>query len=120
MIRRPALLVPLAALVASLAFAPAASAKSCRLSPSEQRGLGATYVFKLRATGVTCGKAKKVVKAFNACRKANGGADGRCNRRVLRFRCSESRFNRISTQYDSNVVCKRGAKRVTFTYQQNT
>ena len=118
MIRRTAVsLLPFAAV---LALAAPASAKSCNLSPNEQRSLGATYVLNLKAKKVTCGKAKKVVKAFNACRKANGGVDGRCTKKVKRFRCTESRFNETSFQYDSNVTCKRGRKRVTFTYQQNT
>src|SRR3954467_9855548 len=40
------------------------------------RHLGATYVTSLSATNVSCVKAKRVVKAFNACRKAHGGAGG--------------------------------------------
>ena len=123
MIRRSQLapLLAAAALVLLVAAAPASAARNCKLSTSEQRNLGATYVqTPLKVKGVTCGKGKKVVKAFNACRKANGGADGRCPRRALRFRCTESRFNKLSTQYDSRVTCKRGGKRVLFTYTQFT
>lgn len=121
MFRRPALLLPLAALLASLAAAAPAAAATCKLSTSEQRGgLGATYTTSLRVTNTACANGKRVVKAFNACRKANGGADGRCNRKVRRFSCTERRSNQIKTQYDSKVTCKRGAKRVIFTYTQFT
>src|SRR4051794_41623740 len=55
------------------------------------RHLGATYVTSLSATNVSCVKAKRVVKAFNACRKAHGGADGTCTSSVQSFRCAEKR-----------------------------
>ena len=114
-------MIRLSLLLAALALALPASAAAgtCNIS-GDERELGATYVTNLRTKGVSCAKGRRVVKAFNACRKANGGADGRCNRKVRRFRCSEERFNELEgVQYDSRVVCKRGAKRVHFTYTQN-
>jgi hypothetical protein len=115
------LILPLLPLAAVLATAAPAQAGSCSLSMSEQRnGLGATYTTSLRVTKTTCAKGKQVVKAFNSCRKANGGADGRCTRKVKKFSCSEKRTNQIDTQYDSTTTCKRGGKKVVFTYTQFT
>ena len=112
----------LCALGAMLAF-PAGSAtaeaptatvsKSC--SVGDSRSYGTTYVLKISTRNVTCRKARRVVRAFHACRP---GKAGRCGRRVLRFRCSENRFNSTSTQYDSRVTCRRGGKRVWHTYTQ--
>ena len=114
------LLLTAAASVALLGAAPA-SAAGCRLSSSEQRGgLGATYTTSLSVKGVSCSGGKRVARTFQACRKRNGGADGRCNRRVRRFSCSERRSNKIRTQYDSRVTCKRGSRRVIFTYTMFT
>lgn len=102
----------------ALTLPASAAAGTCNIS-GQERKLGATYVTSLKTKGVSCRKGKRVVKAFNACRHENG-AGGRCNRRVLRFRCSEDRFNELKgVQYDSRVTCKRGAKRVRFTYTQN-
>jgi hypothetical protein len=113
------LLLPAAACIALIGAAPA-SAAGCHLSTSEQRGLGATYTTSLSVKGVSCAKGKRVARAFQACRKSNGGADGRCDHRVRRFSCSERRSNRIRTQYDSSVTCRRGARRVHLTYTMFT
>jgi hypothetical protein len=95
--------------------APTATAsKTC--SVGDTRSYGTTYVTKITTRRVTCRKAKKVVRAFHKCRK---GARGRCGRRVLRFRCSENRTFGAGSFY-SNVVCKRGGKRVRHTYTQWT
>ncbi|MEA2285646.1 MAG: hypothetical protein QOJ21_1689 [Solirubrobacteraceae bacterium] len=114
-----------AALAASVAT-PASAATTPR-DPSvtcnvkrDGRKLGATYVTSLRATGLACPKAKSVVKAFNACRRANGGAGGSCTASVQGFRCSERRGPAIPTQYSSSVTCKSGARAVRFVYTQFT
>ena len=60
-----------------------------------------------------------VVRAFNACRKASGGAKGHCRRTVRGLRCSEVR-NAIPTQFNSNATCRGGAVVVRFTYTQFT
>ena len=52
------------------------------------------------------------------CRTEAGGKRGRCNRRVMRYSCTETRQS-ISTEFNALVRCKRGAKRITHTYQQN-
>src|SRR3954449_10527753 len=84
------------------------------------RHLGATYVTSLSATQVSCAKAKRVVKAFNACRKAHGGADGTCTSPVQGFRCAEKRGAAIPTQYSARVTCRSAARRIQFAYTQFT
>ena len=121
MLRRalvPCLLVLLAVPVAAQAAPTATAAKTCNISGKE-RSLGTSYVLSLKASGTSCGKAQKLVKAFHACRHENGKA-GRCSRRVKGYRCSEQRLNKIKTQYDSKVSCKDGGKRVSHTYTQFT
>ena len=84
------------------------------------RRLGATYVTSLRATNVSCAKAKRVVRAFNLCRKAHGGADGTCTSSVQGYHCTEKRGAAIPTQYSSRVTCRSAARRVQFAYTQFT
>lgn len=101
------------ALGLALAGAPAASAKSC--SPPKYPGNG--YFTSLTVKNTTCAKGRKVALAHYRCRTENGKA-GRCKRRVLRFSCSETR-TKIPTELNGRVTCKRGGKRVVYTYQQN-
>jgi hypothetical protein len=81
--------------------------------------MGASYVTSLHVTKTSCSTGKAVVRAFNACRHHSGGAAGHCHHKVKHYSCSEHRAG-ISVQYDSSVTCKRGARRVKFTYTQNT
>ena len=114
--------VPLALLAACAAFAPSAGAgpvaeasKGC--SPGNTRGYGTTYVTKISVSGgPSCRGAKALIKSFHACRP---GKSGRCAR-VAGYRCSENRFNKISSQYDSNVTCRKGGRTVKHTYTQFT
>ena len=92
-------------------------AATCDISGQERR-LGATYVTRLTTRGVSCRTAKALVRDFHRCRRRNGGADGRCSR-VNRYRCSERRTT-APTQFDSRTTCRRGTRRVSFTYTQNT
>ena len=95
----------------------AGAAKSCGFS----RSLGATYVTRISAKRVSCAKAKDVIRAFNACRKDHGGADGRCPSKVAGgFRCNEGKRLRGPISIDADVSCRKGAKRVKFHYQQDT
>ena len=121
------ILVPLAALAILLAI-PAATAggsggpeaqsaaRTCRLSVSQQRNMGTSYVLSLRVRITTCRNGKRVVKGFHRCRP---GRRGRCRRRVFGYRCRERRYNRSSISYDSKVRCAKGSRRVWHTYQQN-
>lgn len=123
MLRRalPLLIVTLAvAAPAAQAGPTATAAKSCSLSSAERGGstpstLGATYHTSLSAKRVSCGKAKKVVKAFHKCR---GSATGRCSS-AKGYSCSEKRTS-SPVQFESNATCKKGRKRVKFHYTQNT
>lgn len=116
------LLLLVAAPSAALAAGPTATAsKTCSLSAKERGGskpssLGTTYVNKLSASGTSCRRAKRVVRAFNKCRP---GRAGRCNKRVLGYKCTENRST-SPTQYVSRTTCRNGGKTVKFTYSQNT
>lgn len=96
-----------------------AAAKRCSIGGKERK-LGASYVTRLTVSGTSCRSAQRVVKAYHACRRRNGGADGRCSSRVRRYRCKERRTNVIQTQYDASVSCRRGGKRIKHTYSQFT
>ena len=106
------------AVVLLAAFPAAASARSCSLSTSEQRRLGATYVTTLSVSGLSCSSGKRQVRAYHRCRNRNGGKDGRCAR-VDGYRCSERRSG-IKTQFSGRVTCRRGSRVVKHTYTQFT
>ena len=114
---RVSVLTASVALIAALALPAASQARTCSLSSTEQRNLGATYVLQLTVKNYTCSNGKRLVKAYHACRRRNGGRDGYC-RSVNRFRCKESRFNKSRTQYDSRVTCTRGTRVVKHVYTQ--
>lgn len=102
---------------------PTASAsRNCPMSLNQQQNgfPPASYVTSIRVFNTTCRKGKRVTRAFHRCRANNGGANGQCRRRVLRFRCVEGRRNRGPGQYYVlRVVCKRGAKKIVSSYTQN-
>jgi hypothetical protein len=99
---------------ASASSTPATAAKGC--SVGDSRGYGTTYVLKISVRGTSCRSGKRLIRAFHGCRP---GKSGRCGR-VRGYNCSESRFDRISTQYSSRVTCRKGGNRVKHTYQQFT
>ena len=114
-------LLPLA-LIASLALvaiagAGTAAAKSCGVKPSTYPGDG--YFTSLSVKSTSCKKGKKVARAHYKKRVNRGGKDGEFNGRVKRFNCDESSRNKTSTELNARVTCKRGRKRIEFTYQQN-
>jgi hypothetical protein len=92
---------------------PARVAATC--TPPAYPGSG--YFTSLSAKGVGCATARKVTLAHYRCRTRTGRR-GRCHRRVMRYRCSETRVA-ISTELNDLVTCRRGARRVVYTYQQN-
>jgi hypothetical protein len=108
----------LAALLALGTTDASAAKRTCDISGKEQN-LGATYVTSLKVARVTCAKGQRVVKAFHKCRRVHGRA-GRCGHRVKGFKCTEHRYNKIATEYDSNVTCKNGRARVWHTYTMFT
>jgi len=106
-------ILALLALGLALAAAPAASAKAC--SPPKYPGNG--YFTSLSVKNTTCSTGRKLALAYYRCRTENGKA-GRCKRRVMRYRCTETR-TKIATEINGRVTCKRGTKRIVHTYQQN-
>jgi len=96
----------------------AGAATRCSLK-KDGRKLGTTYVTKLMVTSVTCTKAKSVVKAFQRCRRSNGGVTGRCTTSVQGYRCTETR-DTIPTQFVSRASCRSGSRAIRFTYTQFT
>ena len=113
----------LAAIALLAALPPAAGAdgptaqasKGCGVGSG--RGLGPTYVLKLSVRGTSCRNGKSLVRAYNSCRRRNGGRDGRCGR-ALGYRCSESRYNKSRQSFDARVRCKKGGRRINHTYTQ--
>ena len=99
---------------ASASSPPATAAKGC--SVGDSRSYGTTYVLKISVRGTSCRSGKRLIRAFHGCRP---GKSGRCAR-VRGYSCSESRFDRISTQYSSRVTCRKGGRTVKHTYQQFT
>ena len=80
---------------------------------------GVGYFTSLRVTGVGCATGRKFVVAYYHCRLRHGGKAGRCPGGVMHYRCTEKR-NTIPTEIDARVTCRRGARRIVHTYQQDT
>jgi curli biogenesis system outer membrane secretion channel CsgG len=115
---------------ASAASPEAQAAKSCSVSGTKQHAYGPIYTYKLSVRHATCSGGKNLVRAWDSCRsgghpKSRSGYNKGCSR-VLRYRCSEHRFQRESGVYHtylSDVSCKRGNRRVSFrvkTYKEDT
>jgi hypothetical protein len=102
---------------------PTASAsRNCRLHGNEGQTdyPPASYVTSIRVFNTTCRKGKSVTKAYHRCRRAHGGANGRCPNRVQRFRCREGARESVpGVQYSARVVCRRGSHKIVSTYTQN-
>jgi len=116
-----ALLVALAALtLMSAQSASAATYKTCTLSENDRDPPGEkpTYNFTLKHQKTTCATAKKVMKAFHACRSTTSFT---CTKKLLsRWTCTGRRSSSIPTQFNASFTCKSGSKRVQSTYQQLT
>lgn len=108
----------LAVLVTALVFVPApALAAGCKVGSGQ--GLGPSYVTSLTVHHTSCKSGKRLVRAYYRCRKAAGGVKGRCTKRVLGYRCRETRHG-IAIQFDARVTCTAGKRKVVHTYTQNT
>jgi hypothetical protein len=98
----------------------ATASRACSVAGEQRDFPPASYVTSLRVRNTTCAKGKKVTRAYHRCRRAHGGANGRCPNRVLRFRCREGDREGVpGVQYNARVVCRRGARRIVSTYTQN-
>ncbi len=121
---RKAFLMLAVALAALAVAAPAASgaaqahaSATCKLA-GFYRSLGASYVYRLTVTRISCRTGRSLVRSYNACRRRNGGADGRCPR-FGTWRCTE--FRRTSRyQFDATASCRSGVRRFVVAYTQNT
>jgi hypothetical protein len=78
---------------------------------------GSGYFTSLTVSRVGCATGRRLAVAYYRCRTRSGPA-GRCHRRVLGFTCHEQR-NRIATEIDARVRCRRNGQSVVHTYQQN-
>lgn len=96
----------------------ATAARTCSVT-NIWRKLGASYVNALSTRRVSCPDARDFSRRYHRCRRANGGVKGRCPR-LLRFRCTERRYNVISLSFDANMLCVRGSQRIRETYTQLT
>jgi hypothetical protein len=106
--------LPAACALAALVAPHGAQAKGC--SPPKYPGNG--YFTSLTVKRTDCATGERVMLAHYDCRTENGRR-GRCHRRVAGYRCHERRIA-IPTEFDARVKCRKGARRVVFTYQQNT
>jgi hypothetical protein len=104
---------------ATTAGATATASTTCKLTISQQRNSGATYLVSLSVTGISCSKGLKVEKAFQSCRRTTAG-HRTCEKRVLSYSCKQTVLDSVKTQYDAKVTCKSGSRIVNFTYTQNT
>jgi hypothetical protein len=99
------------------------SFSACDIS-GQQQNLGASYVTSLKVQGVSCTKAKKVIKAYHRCRHQSGGPAGNCTDAQLGFSCKDGKRTGVpNVQYNATAKCHKvsnSAKRVKSRYTQNT
>jgi uncharacterized membrane protein len=109
-----AVAVPAVVVTSAVAGGPTAHAatKSC----SEPNYPGDGYFTSLKVTGTSCKSGKKVALDHYRCRIKHG-KKGRCPS-IDGYKCTEHREG-ISTEYNSRTTCKKGTRKVVFTYQQN-
>jgi hypothetical protein len=108
-------IVTIACVLACGVAAPAhATARTC--GPPDYPGSG--YFTSLSVTRVSCATGRSLTLAHYRCR-TQSGPRGRCTRRVRGYTCTERRTS-IATEIDGRVTCRRAARRVVYSYQQNT
>jgi len=103
----------IAAAVPLLGAGPAAATKSC--TPGAYPGDG--YFTSLKVTGISCAGGRDVERGHYRCRTRHG-IKGKCSS-FSGYHCTEVR-QAIATEYNARVTCKKGSRKVVFTYQQNT
>ncbi|WP_354700435.1 hypothetical protein DSM112329_00710 [Paraconexibacter sp. AEG42_29] len=112
--------VPVAGVTSTTATAAtytASKAATCSLSTKDGTKKGG-YFTSLKATGLSCSSAKSVMKAHDKCRLKKG-RKATCTR-VSGYKCTEKRGASIPTEYSSTVTCKKGSKKVVYSYSQDT
>jgi hypothetical protein len=112
------LMICVAAVIAVIAAIPAGasapakapSKSACSLSQNEQNGgLGASYVYSVKARNLDCGRAKKLVKKFHECRHANGGRKGKCPS-VEGYSCNQKKLDSSPNLLQAKAKCEKGSK----------
>ncbi len=77
------------------------------------------YTTSLSVRHSSCRTGRKVVKGYTKCRYKHGGLNGRCPSRIKKYKCHEGRRTLAPhIQFSVKVGCKRGSKRVKFSYTQ--
>ena len=83
---------------------------------------GPTYVLSpFQVQGVTCATGKKVIRAYQHCRKTHGGYKfGECPHSVsvLGFHCRDKR-GRNALQTFGTATCTKGSRKVVHSWEQN-
>jgi hypothetical protein len=100
---------------AHAARARATRPTTCDISNVADR-LGPTSVTSLKVTHLRCGRGIAVVRAFHACRLANGPS-GRCVKLVNGYACQEIRSNG-PTQFSATATCRKDRATVVHRYTQ--
>ncbi|UTI63039.1 hypothetical protein NBH00_16940 [Paraconexibacter antarcticus] len=100
---------------AGAAHATAASTRTCRSLP---RYPGVGYYTSLKVTHVSCTTGVRVMKAHHACRTRHRKLGTYRTVARYHYRCTERRV-KSSIEYDASVTCRRGTRRVVYTYQQD-
>jgi hypothetical protein len=86
----------------------------------KQQDLGASYVTTIAVANVSCAQAEKVVVAYHACRRQNGGAGGTCDTAVMGFTCSEGPRQSVpGVQFNATADCRKGDAQIQSAYTQN-
>jgi hypothetical protein len=104
---------------ASASSPTATASRACSVSSKGGTYGKDMYVLDLSVRHTTCRKGKRVIGAYTDCRHQHGGLNGRCPNRVLHYRCHEGdRTVAPHIQYTADVGCRRGDRRIHFTYTQ--
>ena len=112
---KPRLLAAAVGVAAALSLAGASPAVAATCKPGKYPGQG--YFTSLKVTNISCSGGRDVMRAHYRCRTKHG-IKGRCPS-FNGWRCTETR-NAIATEYNARVTCRKGSRKVVYTYQQNT
>ncbi|MEA2167228.1 MAG: hypothetical protein QOF76_528 [Solirubrobacteraceae bacterium] len=123
-------LLPLAAVAALTLPVATASAtphahisKTCNVSDATATNFfgNGTYLFKdnlaMHATGVSCGKAIKVARAYGTCNRSKST----CHKTVKGLSCSQKLIPELNNgkTYGATVTCHKGSNKVVYSYGVN-
>ena len=112
---RTRLLAAAVCAAAALPLAGASPAAAATCKPGKYPGQG--YFTSLKVTNISCTGGRAVMRGHYRCRIKHG-VKGRCSS-FNGWRCTETR-RAIATEYNARVTCRKGSRKVVYTYQQNT